>query len=136
MRWRATLVAVVMLAACGGDGDDDLSAYCAQLEELRRIDQQLLEIDPRDERETDQGLARFLADVDRIVDLAPEEVDDDVSTLAAWLRALDDARSLLGDPDDLDALGAYDRALDELPEVAPAVARIRSHARRACGIEL
>ncbi|MEM9033067.1 MAG: hypothetical protein AAGA99_20765 [Actinomycetota bacterium] len=131
------MAATLAVTACSGGDGDDLSAYCAQIDELRRIDQQLFEVDPTDSREADQGLERFLADLDEAADLAPAEIDEDIEALADWLVAVDAARDLLvDDPDDLEALGAYDRALDALPDIAPPVARIRSHARRACGIEL
>jgi uncharacterized Zn finger protein (UPF0148 family) len=59
-------------AACGDDdgGGDDLAAYCAKVAEFEAMDEQ-----PSDE------------ELDEIIDLAPEEVRDDVSTLVEALKA-------------------------------------------------
>lgn len=131
------LAVIVGATGCSGDGEVDLTAYCAQIDELRRIDQQLFDIEPTNDRATNQGFDRFQRDLDEAARLAPDDIDDDLDVLAAWVAALGAARELpVDDPDDLEALGAYSRAIDELPDIAPQVARIRSHARRACGIEL
>jgi hypothetical protein len=138
-RLRSGLVAlaVVVLGGCFGGGDDDPNAYCVQLDELRRLDQQLFEVDPNDGRETALALDDFVEDVGEVVDLAPSDIDDDLEALERWVVALSDARRLIPEnEDDLEAVGTYEEALAALPDIAPAVARIRSHARRVCDIEL
>ncbi|MEO1064679.1 MAG: hypothetical protein AAFZ07_24930 [Actinomycetota bacterium] len=136
-RIGAVVLAVAVLGACFGGGDDDPNAYCVQLDELRRLDQQLFEVDPDDGRETALALDGFVEDIGEAVDLAPPEIDDDLEALQRWVVALSDARRLVPDSeDDLDAVAAYEAALSELPDISPAVARIRSHARRICDIEL
>ncbi|MEM8902533.1 MAG: hypothetical protein AAGA17_15130 [Actinomycetota bacterium] len=136
-RGLAAVVAVIALGGCFGGGDDDPNAYCVQLDELRRLDQQLFEVDPTDGRETSLALDDFVEDLGRAVELAPEEIEDDVRALERWVIALSEARRLIPDTeDDLEAVGAYEEALAGLPDIEPAVARWRSHARRICDIEL
>lgn len=136
-RIRLGIIVIVVLGGCFGGGDDDPDAYCVQIDELRRLDQQLFEVDPNDGRETALALDGFVEDIGRAVELAPPEIDDDLQALERWVVALSDARRLIPqDEDDLDAVGAYEEALAALPDISPAVARIRSHARRICDIEL
>ena len=131
------LITIAVLSGCFGGGEDDPNAYCVQLDELRRLDQQLFEGDPDDGRDTALALDGFVEDIGAVVDLAPPEVDDDLEALERWVIALSDARRLVPESeDDLDAIAAYEEALSALPDIGPAVARIRSHARRICDIEL
>lgn len=133
----AALITIAVLSGCFGGGEDDPNAYCVQLDELRRLDQQLFEVDPDDGRDTALALDGFVDDIGAVADLAPPEVDDDLEALERWVIALSDARRLVPESeDDLDAIAAYEEALSALPDIGPAVARIRSHARRICDIEL
>lgn len=103
----AALAVAVVVAGCGGDddgGDGDLAAYCELVEEA----------DSRDGFPSDEEIEAFL-------DVAPEEVRDDIETLTDAFRDVED-------PDDVEALL---EALEE-PEVAEAIEDIEAFDADRC----
>jgi hypothetical protein len=118
---------LVAAAACGGDDDGsdgdeaaggDPDAFCERLEEL----------DDADELDLDETEA-FEA-FDELVDLAPEDLAEDLSRIQEAFEELSDL-----DEDDPDSFGAaFEIILD--PRVASALEGFAEYAEDECGVEV
>ena len=93
MRPRAILaVALLLLGACGGDGDDagDAAAFCNRLDRLSRNDPFLAFGDQATADEIEVAFEALIERADELVEVAPPEPRAAARELAESARALDE----------------------------------------------
>lgn len=93
---RSVVLAVVLVAACGGDGGDrsDPAAFCDRLDRLTENDPFLAFGDTATAAQIEQAFAALVDRADELVDVAPSEARGAARDLA---DAVDEMASLMDD---------------------------------------
>jgi hypothetical protein len=113
MRRLGILVAMLLLVACGGDGDEaDPALFCQRLDRLTENDPFSAFGDSATSAEIEEGFRALVARADELVDVAPEDARAAARAFAESAASMQDVLDEAGfDPSALDARAYRDAQL-------------------------
>jgi hypothetical protein len=150
MFWRKGVAALVVgfvglagLTGCGGGSSNASGTYCDKVKELGDFTDRLGEVDPTDLKGSAKRLGELSKDLDEIVTVAPAEIKQQWTAVAAIFTKLNTAMQSvqdvnLSDPSTIDpktiaVFGELRTAPDQLDEQGEA---IDVYTKEACGFAI
>lgn len=132
----AAPLALLLAAACGGDdggGSASIESWCATAERLDEESSLLDDVDPFDPESIEAAYSEFRSLVEDARSAAPEEIRDDVATLADGVIRVDEELAAA----DYNFLDVDISFMDELSaEMDAASTRLDEFNERECGFEI
>lgn len=131
MAWFA--VPVLVLAACGGDGDS-AADWCTVAQSVEVSEDALDAVSETDPEAFGQALQAFHSEVQGAVESAPDEISDDVVAAADGIGRFDDI--LAGIDYDFEQLDeeSFGEIVEAGTQIEDAVAAIDAYNEAECGI--
>jgi hypothetical protein len=133
--WVGSLAAtgVLALAGCGGDDEDEITAFCDKVDEIRAADDPFAGLAGDDIAGAQEALAEAQGLFAEVADVAPEEIRGDVEEAQTFfddfVAAAQDAQS----PQDL--LGVATEFQQEAEDFQETSARLEEYTAENCGEE-
>jgi hypothetical protein len=133
----ATGLSAFALAACGGDdggdggGEGSVEAFCDKVDEVRAAADPFEGLEPNDTEGAVDALASARDQLQEVVDVAPDEIQDDAEQMASAFSELVSAAEGAEKPEDLAAVfQEFEQAGEELEG---ATQRLEEYTNENCG---
>ena len=126
------LVALVALAACGGD-EGSAEELCAALRDQPSVASTFTGFDPTDTEQALEQLRSARVTLGDLRDAAPAEVRDDLTVEIDYVQALIEGLEGVTGRDATEAVSVVQRITDEHPRVSEAAASLTAFTEESCG---